>query len=73
MFGGLVAGLLVADQIPQLRDGAFTNTGMVSGLLLAGGLLVVIGVIDDKWGMSALTKGAGQVAAGGILVAPAQR
>jgi UDP-GlcNAc:undecaprenyl-phosphate/decaprenyl-phosphate GlcNAc-1-phosphate transferase len=68
MFGGLVAGLLVADQIPLLRDGAFTNTGMVSGLLLAGGLLVVIGVIDDRWGMSALTKGAGQVAAGAILV-----
>ena len=68
MYGGLVAGLLVADQIPQLRDG-FANTGMVSGLLLAGGLLVVIGIIDDRWGMSALTKGAGQVAAGGILVA----
>ncbi len=69
MFGGLVAGLLVADQLPLLRDGAFTNTGMVSGLLLAGGLLVVIGFIDDRWGMSALTKGAGQVAAGAILVA----
>ena len=42
---------------------------MVSGLLLAGGLLVVIGIIDDRWGMSPLTKAAGQVAAGGILVA----
>ncbi len=68
MFGGLVAGLLVADQLPLLRDGAFTNTGMVSGLLLAGGLLVVIGIIDDRWGMSAVTKGAGQVAAAAILV-----
>ena len=48
---------------------AFANTGMVSGLLLAGGLLVVIGIIDDRWGMSPLTKAAGQVAAGGILVA----
>ena len=69
MFGGLVAGLLVADQLPLLRDGAFTNTGMLNGLLLAGGLLVIIGIIDDRWGMSALTKGAGQVAAGAILVA----
>ena len=68
MYGGLVAGLLVADQIPQLRDG-FANTGMVSGLLLAGGLLVVVGIIDDRWGLSPLTKAAGQVAAGGILVA----
>jgi UDP-GlcNAc:undecaprenyl-phosphate/decaprenyl-phosphate GlcNAc-1-phosphate transferase len=68
MYGGLVAGLLVADQIPQLRDG-FANTGMVSGLLLAGGLLVAVGIIDDRWGLSPLMKAAGQVAAGGILVA----
>ena len=68
MYGGLAAGLLVADQIPQLR-GALANTGMVSGLLLAGGLLVVVGIVDDRWGMSPLTKAAGQVAAGGILVA----
>jgi UDP-GlcNAc:undecaprenyl-phosphate GlcNAc-1-phosphate transferase len=68
MYGGLVAGLLVADQIPQLRDG-FANTGIVSGLLLAGGLLVVVGIVDDRWGLSPLTKAAGQVAAGGILVA----
>jgi UDP-GlcNAc:undecaprenyl-phosphate GlcNAc-1-phosphate transferase len=68
MYAGLAAGLLVAEQIPQLRA-QFGSTGMVSGLLLAGGLLVVIGLIDDKWGMSALTKAAGQVAAGAILVA----
>ena len=68
MFGGLAAGLFVADQLPQLRDG-FANTGMITGLLAAGGLLVIIGVIDDRWGMSALAKLAGQVAAGGILVA----
>jgi UDP-GlcNAc:undecaprenyl-phosphate/decaprenyl-phosphate GlcNAc-1-phosphate transferase len=68
MYFGLAAGLFVAEQIPQLRS-AFGSTGMVQGLLLAGGLLVAIGVVDDRWGMSALTKGAGQVAAGAILVA----
>ncbi len=68
MYIGLAAGLFVAEQIPQLRS-AFGSTGMVQGLLLAGGLLVAIGVVDDRWGMSALTKGAGQVAAGAILVA----
>ncbi len=68
MYGGLAAGLLVADQIPQLR-GALANTGMISGLLLAGGLLVAVGIVDDRWGMSPLTKAAGQVAAGGIVVA----
>jgi UDP-GlcNAc:undecaprenyl-phosphate/decaprenyl-phosphate GlcNAc-1-phosphate transferase len=68
MYLGLAAGLLVAHQIPKLGS-AFGSTGMVSGLLLAGGLLVVIGIIDDKWDLSALTQAAGQVAAGAILVA----
>jgi UDP-GlcNAc:undecaprenyl-phosphate/decaprenyl-phosphate GlcNAc-1-phosphate transferase len=68
MYGGLAAGLLVAYQIPLLRAG-LANTGMIPGLLLAGGLLVVIGFIDDRWGMDALPKAAGQIAAGGILVA----
>jgi len=68
MYGGLAAGLLVADHISVLRVG-LANTGMITGLLLAGGLLLVIGFIDDRWGMDALPKAAGQVAAGGILVA----
>ncbi len=68
MYGGLAASLLVADHIPLLRAG-LANTGMIAGLLLAGGLLVVIGFIDDRWGLDALPKAAGQVAAGGILVA----
>ena len=38
------------------------------GLLLAGGLLVLIGIVDDRWGMGAISKLAGQIAAGGILV-----
>jgi UDP-GlcNAc:undecaprenyl-phosphate/decaprenyl-phosphate GlcNAc-1-phosphate transferase len=68
MYVGLAVGLFVADQIPQLRS-SFAPTGMVQGLLLAGGLLVAIGIVDDRWGLSALTKLAGQVAAGAILVA----
>jgi UDP-GlcNAc:undecaprenyl-phosphate/decaprenyl-phosphate GlcNAc-1-phosphate transferase len=68
MYVGLAAGLLVASRVPQLRSNAFAQPGLVNGLLLAGGVLVVIGVIDDRWGLSALAKGAGQVAAGAILV-----
>ncbi len=68
MYLGLAAGLLAAYQIPQLRS-AFVPTGTLPGLLLAGGLLIVIGIIDDKWDLSALTQAAGQVAAGAILVA----
>jgi UDP-GlcNAc:undecaprenyl-phosphate/decaprenyl-phosphate GlcNAc-1-phosphate transferase len=68
MYAGMAAGLLVADQIPGLRSNAFASTG-VGGLLLAGGLIVIVGMADDRWGLSALTKFAGQVAAGAILVA----
>jgi UDP-GlcNAc:undecaprenyl-phosphate/decaprenyl-phosphate GlcNAc-1-phosphate transferase len=69
MFGGLVAGLLVASRLTTLQD-PFRAAGSrtQSGLLLAGGLIVVIGFIDDKWGLGAVSKLAGQVAAAGILV-----
>jgi UDP-GlcNAc:undecaprenyl-phosphate/decaprenyl-phosphate GlcNAc-1-phosphate transferase len=68
MFGGMVAGLLVASRLTNLQD-PFQAAGSKtqSGLLLAGGLIVVIGFIDDRWELSALSKLAGQVAAAGIL------
>jgi UDP-GlcNAc:undecaprenyl-phosphate GlcNAc-1-phosphate transferase len=68
MYLGLAAGLFAASQMTPLKD-VLAGTGMVQGLLLAGGLIVVIGIIDDRWGMNVLSKLAGQVAAGAILVA----
>ncbi|HTX26930.1 MAG TPA: MraY family glycosyltransferase [Streptosporangiaceae bacterium] len=69
MYGGLVAGLIVADRLTSLQD-PFQAAGSktIAGLLLAGGLVVVVGFIDDRWGLSAISKLAGQVAAAGILV-----
>jgi UDP-GlcNAc:undecaprenyl-phosphate GlcNAc-1-phosphate transferase len=67
MYGGLAAGLLVANQLSYLRA-AFPSPRTVPGLLLAGGLLVVTGIIDDRWGMGVISKLAAQVAAGAILV-----
>jgi UDP-GlcNAc:undecaprenyl-phosphate/decaprenyl-phosphate GlcNAc-1-phosphate transferase len=67
MYGGLAAGLLVANQLSYLRA-AFPSPRTVPGLLLAGGLLVITGIIDDRWGIGAISKLAAQVAAGGILV-----
>ena len=67
MYAGLVAGLLVADQLTYLRE-AFQSSRTVPGLLLAGGVLVITGIIDDRWGMGAISKLAAQVAAGAILV-----
>src|SRR6266536_3621957 len=67
MYGGLVAGLLVAGQIKPLRD-VFVGSRMSSGLLLAGGLIVVVGFVDDRWGLNPASTLAGQVAAGAVLV-----
>jgi UDP-GlcNAc:undecaprenyl-phosphate GlcNAc-1-phosphate transferase len=69
MYGGLVAGLLVASRLSSLQDpfqGAGSRTE--AGLLLAGGFVVVVGFVDDRWGLSAISKLAAQVAAAGILV-----
>jgi UDP-GlcNAc:undecaprenyl-phosphate/decaprenyl-phosphate GlcNAc-1-phosphate transferase len=67
MYAGLVAALVVASQLPSLNS-VFADTNMARGLLLAGGLVVVMGFVDDRWGMGAISKLAGQVAAGVILV-----
>src|SRR3984893_13199313 len=69
MYGGLVAGLIVASRLTSLQD-PFQAAGSktAAGLLLAGGFVVVVGFIDDRWGLSAISKLAGQVAAAGILV-----
>jgi UDP-GlcNAc:undecaprenyl-phosphate/decaprenyl-phosphate GlcNAc-1-phosphate transferase len=67
MYGGLAAGLMVAYQLNPLRT-VLVGDRMASGLLLAGGLIVLVGVVDDRWGLSPISKLAGQAAAGGILV-----
>src|SRR6476469_1618027 len=68
MYGWLVAGLLLASRLSCVQD-PFRTAGSRSeaGLLLAGGLVVLIGFADDRWGLSAISKLAGQVAAAGIL------
>jgi UDP-GlcNAc:undecaprenyl-phosphate/decaprenyl-phosphate GlcNAc-1-phosphate transferase len=67
MYAGLVAGLIVASRLVSLKS-VFAQTNMAKGLLLAGALVVIMGFIDDRWGMGAVSKLAGQVAAGVILV-----
>ncbi|HEX4834678.1 MAG TPA: MraY family glycosyltransferase, partial [Trebonia sp.] len=66
MYAGMAAALLVAERLAYLQQ-AFPSHRTVDGLLAAGGLLVIIGIVDDRFGMGAMSKAAGQVAAGGIL------
>jgi len=72
MYAGVAAALLVASRLFPLSD-TFHGTGLVEGLLGAGGLIVIIGVIDDRWGVGAIGKLVGQIAAAGILFASGAR
>ena len=67
MFFGMLAALLMASRLPNLHK-VFTESPTWIGLLSAGGLLVVVGIADDRWEIDALTKMAGQVAAAGLLI-----
>jgi len=66
MFLGIGVGLLAASRMPTLQR--VFQTSEARGALLGGGLLVLIGAADDKWGLDALTKLAGQILAAGIMV-----
>jgi UDP-GlcNAc:undecaprenyl-phosphate GlcNAc-1-phosphate transferase len=68
MYGGLVAAYFVARHLPFLSragEGVFRDAGVV---LIAGGLVCALGVLDDLLELDALTKFAGQVLAAGFLV-----
>ena len=66
MYAGVCAAFMVAHQLPAL-SGVFRYSD-VEAVTIAGGVIVVLGLVDDKWGIDALTKLAGQVVAAGIMV-----
>lgn len=66
MYGGVLAGMLVADRLPVLRS-AFDSLDAMA-VVLAGGLIVLVGALDDRFDLDAVTKLAGQVTAAGVLV-----
>src|SRR5690349_14734389 len=68
MYGGLVARLLIASRLSFVQAPFQSEPRSEAGLLLAGGLVVVVGFADDRWGLSAISRPAAQVAAAGILV-----
>ncbi|PRY01783.1 glycosyltransferase family 4 protein [Allonocardiopsis opalescens] len=66
MYAGLVAAFLVAGQLPNLRETLVDQSWQ--GVLLAGLIIVIVGVVDDRWDLDPLSKLAGQVLAAGVLV-----
>ncbi len=67
MYLGVVAAVLLASQLPAHTLGFVYSSGMPA-VVVAGGLIMLVGLIDDRWGLDALTKFAGQITAASVLV-----
>jgi len=69
MLGGLVAAYLVATKLPFLSLADDAMFGDALAVIVGGAVICVVGVIDDLYELDALSKFAGQVLAGVIVVA----
>ena len=67
MYLGVITAVFLASQLPALNRGFVYSSGMPA-VVIAGGLVMGIGLIDDRWGLDALTKFAGQITAASVLV-----
>jgi UDP-GlcNAc:undecaprenyl-phosphate GlcNAc-1-phosphate transferase len=67
MYLGVCGGMLLAHQLPVLRR-AFDYSLDPTAILLGGGLIMVIGMLDDRFELDSITKLAGQTTCAGILV-----
>jgi UDP-GlcNAc:undecaprenyl-phosphate/decaprenyl-phosphate GlcNAc-1-phosphate transferase len=66
MYCGVVGGMLLAHQLPVLRR-ALEYSLDPWAVLIGGGLIVLVGALDDRFELDSWTKLAGQVTAAGIL------
>lgn len=69
MYGGLLAAYLVAREVPFVAGGSPFINHDVPGVLIAGAVICLVGVVDDIVELDALTKLGGQVIATAILIA----
>ncbi|WP_007023386.1 glycosyltransferase family 4 protein [Saccharomonospora iraqiensis] len=67
MYFGVLGGMAMAHQLPVLRR-AFEYSYDPVAVLIGGGVIVLIGALDDRFELDAWTKLAGQVMCAGILV-----
>ncbi len=66
MFIGFLAAMAVASQIPQFHE-IFHNSTEPLGLVLAAGVMFLVGAVDDLRPVSPPAKIAGQVLSGSLL------
>ncbi len=67
MYGGVLGGMFLANNLPALSRG-FDYSNDSLAVVAGGGLIVLVGALDDRFELDSLTKLAGQVTAAGILV-----
>ena len=66
MYCGVVGGMLLAHQLPVLRRALIYSLDPWA-VLIGGGLIVIVGILDDRFELDSWTKLAGQTTAAGIL------
>jgi UDP-GlcNAc:undecaprenyl-phosphate GlcNAc-1-phosphate transferase len=67
MYLGVCGGMFLAHALPVLRR-AFEYTLDPTAVLIGGGLIVLVGMLDDRFELDSLTKLAGQITCAGVLV-----
>jgi len=67
MYAGIAAALLIAHLMPTLQR-TYVHGSETSAVLVAGGFICLLGVVDDRWEIDSLSKLAGQVFASGVMV-----
>jgi UDP-GlcNAc:undecaprenyl-phosphate GlcNAc-1-phosphate transferase len=66
MFVGVAVGILLASRLP-LMSSVFDANRSAIGVLIAAGILVALGLIDDRWPLDAPIKLTIQVFAAGVM------
>jgi len=66
LLAGFAVAMLVAGDLPTLQQ-AFVDDSEIGGVLAAATLICVLGMLDDRYELDALTKLAGQITAAGLM------
>ena len=67
LFLGIALALFVASQLPSLRASFQSGPEMI-WVIIAGGVICLLGILDDKYELDSLTKLAGQFLASSLMV-----
>jgi UDP-GlcNAc:undecaprenyl-phosphate/decaprenyl-phosphate GlcNAc-1-phosphate transferase len=66
MVGGFIVAVILASKLP-LMSTIFQDRRQITALLLSAAIIVVLGMLDDRFGLDAPTKLVGQVLAAAVL------